>query len=703
MLSILLVCTMILGLTACGQSKDTGATGNAGSGNKVTYSTVTEGEDWGPAITKVVLHFGQKLNADSVTPDKFSVTSVRIFGDTDMVTYEVGEPYAHETEREITNAYLSDEEGNPQEDGTNVTLEMAIGPDKTEGSPFEYDYWISQNYYVDGGYKISLKEALESADGQSVEMDPIDENDPCEKSITLLADEFDSSGKYTYTYGEEGERAIDLLYASWFPQEQAAESSTPLIIWLHGAGEGGTDPYVTLLGNKVTNLITDTVQQYFGETGAAVLAPQCPTMWMDTNGQFSYNMNDVEGSKGESFYTEALMSLITDFVNDHPEIDKTRVYIGGCSNGGYMTVNLLTTYPGAFAAAFPICEPFENDWMTDEKLNTLVNTPIWLTAAKSDDVVTIYEGEWDEEPPYRYHVAEDAKPIENYSNALYNRLVEAGAKDVHYTLYDKVVDTTGLYNDENGEPYEYSGHWSWLYTLNNQCTDTIDGAEVTLFDWLSKQQGTGDFPQEALVKEVFPVVTFYLVRHGETQYNVEEKMQGWCDSPLTDNGVAMAKQLGKGLSDIPFVAAYSSSSGRAVDTANYVLEGRGLKLHESDDLREMYYGSAEGESSEGIYTEENMGYRFGVGFDDLGGETWEGLGIRMKNALDAAARENCKTGGNVFVSTHGMSILGLLYTVAPTDPRVEEQGALDNCSVTVVEWDNGAYTLIDLNDTSYLE
>lgn len=702
-LVFLLTCTMLLGLIACTQTAAAeNAEGAAPKELEVSYTTITRGEDWGPAIPRIVLHFDTELDAASVTPDKFTVTSVQVYGDVDYETYLVGEPYEHVADRVITNAYLSDEEGNPQQSGKNVTLEMEIGPDRAEGSPFAFDFYTYQNYYVEGGYRISLNAPLTASDGQSVTMTPIEETTPSKRSITLLADDFDTTGTYTYTYGTEHERSIDLTYASWFPKADAAEASTPLIIWLHGMGEGGTDPYVTLLGNKVTSLITDTVQQCFGDTGAAVLAPQCPTMWMDTNGQFTMNMDDVEGSQGQSFYTEALMSLITEFINAHPAIDKTRVYIGGCSNGGYMTMNLLVTYPGAFAAAYPVCEPYDNSWLTEEKLQTLVDLPIWLTAAKTDDVVVIYEGEWEEDEPYLYRVAEDAQSVYNYSNALYDRLVKAGARDVHFSLFDKVTDSTGLYKDANGEPYEYNGHWSWIYTLNNQCTDTVDGEEITIFEWMSRQQGEGIFPEEPLEKEVYPAVTFYLVRHGETQYNVEEKMQGWCDSPLTDNGVAMAKKLGEGLAEIPFVAAYSSTSGRAVDTAKLVLDGRGLEIHQSDDLREMYYGSVEGQSSEGVYTEENFFYRFEVGFDDLGGETWEELGIRMRNALNAAARENCENGGNVFVSTHGMSILGVLYATVPYDPRLETQGALDNCSVTILEWDNGVFTLTDLNDTSYL-
>ena len=57
---------------------------------------------------------------------------------------------------------------------------------------------------------------------------------------------------------------------------------------------------------------------------------------------------------------------------------------------------------------------------------------------------------------------------------------------------------------------------------------------------------------------------FYVVRHGQTLFNVLQKVQGWCDSPLTEQGVAVARKLGAGLAATPFSAAYSSDSGRAV-------------------------------------------------------------------------------------------------------------------------------------------
>jgi hypothetical protein len=71
----------------------------------------------------------------------------------------------------------------------------------------------------------------------------------------------------------------------------------------------------------------------------------------------------------------------------------------------------------------------------------------------------------------------------------------AGASDVHFTYYDQIVDQTGLYKDENGNPYEYIGHWAWIPMLNNECTTDFDGSPVmvngkpaSILEWLAAHQ-----------------------------------------------------------------------------------------------------------------------------------------------------------------------------------------------------------------------
>lgn len=451
----------------------------------VKYTTVATAEDWGPAIGKVILDLGVEIDPASVSADKFSATSVRTVAGFDFATMTPTAPAPQPAPRTVTAAYVCGEDGSKAESGTRVAVEMKIGPEETAGSPFNYDFIRGLNSYVDTSYVISLKAPLSTKAGVPLSMEPTDAEGAA-GSITLLADAF-TEGTHTW---KGGGKDITLGYASWLPHEDAGDGSTPLIIWLHGAGEGGTDPTIAIIGNKVVNLATEDIQKFFGDTGAAILAPQTPTMWMDLDGTGTYR-NTENTDTGRSYYTDALKSLIDEYLSAHPEIDTDRIYVGGCSNGGYMTVNMIVEFPDFFAAAYPVCEAYDAAWLTDEMVESIKDLPIWLTHAKNDPTVVIYEGESDPENYMAYNLKldEDGNPIPkaNFSNDLFDRLTAAGAKDVHYSLFDDVHDASGLYNGADGKPYQYMGHWSWIYTLNNECVDTIGGEEVTLFQWLSQQ------------------------------------------------------------------------------------------------------------------------------------------------------------------------------------------------------------------------
>ena len=88
----------------------------------------------------------------------------------------------------------------------------------------------------------------------------------------------------------------------------------------------------------------------------------------------------------------------------------------------------------------------------------------------------------------------------NYSPKAYERLTEAGGSDIHFSLFDDVHDTTGLYKRADGTPYQYNGHWSWLYTLNNECKENIDGEEVTIWQWISTKSKTNRGLEKVIAK-----------------------------------------------------------------------------------------------------------------------------------------------------------------------------------------------------------
>lgn len=66
------------------------------------------------------------------------------------------------------------------------------------------------------------------------------------------------------------------------------------------------------------------------------------------------------------------------------------------------------------------------------------------------------------------------------------------------------------------------------------------------------------------------MVTLYITRHGETEWNCEERMQGWLDSNLTEKGENNARLLGQRLENTNFAAIFSSPSGRTKATANLI-------------------------------------------------------------------------------------------------------------------------------------
>src|SRR5699024_9049297 len=90
----------------------------------------------------------------------------------------------------------------------------------------------------------------------------------------------------------------------------------------------------------------------------------------------------------------------------------------------------------------------------------------------------------------------------------------------------------------------------------------------------------------------------YVVRHGKTMFNAIQRVQGWCDTPLTVEGTQRIHALGRGLRDHDFVAAYSSDSGRAIETTRIILSelenGPKIPYHLDKRIREWCFGSLEG-------------------------------------------------------------------------------------------------------------
>lgn len=452
------------------------------SKKNVTYSTVTEVFDWGPNTTKVVLHFDDEIKKESLDIKNFVSKVVNFRIPFHELAFLMGggkgnpEPVDEETTRTITKVYTSDEEGNQvSADSKNVTLEMEFSPRDRACLPLSIGLGTGHNNFCPFWYKVTGE--LENSKGEKITIEETTKED-MKKDIKPISDKFVHNIDFEY----EGRK---LKYAYFTPKNVYEEDrKNPLIIWLHGAGEGGTNTEV-VLANKVSNIADDEIQKYF-DNGAYVLLPQSPTMWMDKEGNSTY-ITFEKGATDNTYYEKTLIKLIDEYVENNPKIDRNRIYIGGCSNGGYMTVKMLVDNPKYFAAAYPVCAAYGVNFLDDKKIEDLKNIPIWFTQSKDDPVVAvskvkgatgfIAEMELDENG--------DFIPVDEFSVGIMKRIVDGGK--AYQSLYDEVIDTSGLYDDENGNPYKYNGHFSWVYTLENKCTEIIDGKETTIFEWLSKQ------------------------------------------------------------------------------------------------------------------------------------------------------------------------------------------------------------------------
>jgi predicted peptidase len=170
---------------------------------------------------------------------------------------------------------------------------------------------------------------------------------------------------------------------------------------------------------------------------------------------------DIGKFDGTSKYEAVLMNLIKNYVDTNPDIDKSKVIIGGCSNGGFMTLRMLFLNPDYFSAAYPICPPYTENLVTDEMIKTIKDIPMWFTFALNDNVVS---------------------PKLNEIPLLL-KLSSVEAKDLRISVFSSVKDTSGLYKNKDGEAYEYNGHWSWIYTLNNEAVEK----GLSLFEWAGNQ------------------------------------------------------------------------------------------------------------------------------------------------------------------------------------------------------------------------
>lgn len=183
----------------------------------------------------------------------------------------------------------------------------------------------------------------------------------------------------------------------------------------------------------------------------------------------------------------------------------------------------------------------------------------------------------------------------------------------------------------------------------------------------------------------------YLMRHGETLFNKRRKIQGWCDSPLTQTGIQQAKAASQLIKDIEFDHYYSSTSERCCDTLEIITDYK-VPYVRLKQLKERNFGDFEGES-EDLNPIGNGPLNYDTLFPYYGGEYFKDVVQRMSTTLtDIMEKEDHH---NVLAVSHGGACFSFLSTV--TDPSiVQDNGGFTNCCILHFTYENNKFKFIEV-------
>ncbi len=201
------------------------------------------------------------------------------------------------------------------------------------------------------------------------------------------------------------------------------------------------------------------------------------------------------------------------------------------------------------------------------------------------------------------------------------------------------------------------------------------------------------------------MTTLFLVRHGETIWNAEHRMQGWKDSPLSDRGKAQAKALQQRLADVPFTAVYASPTGRALQTAEILLRDRDESITPCPELREIRLGPWEGMRLDDVKaTAPELFETFWHAPDQYAppqGEAFEAVQARAVHALDHILARHAQ--GNVLIVSHTVTLKVLLAFIKERPlAEIWELPYLKPTSVSIVAVNAGHVEVVAEGDVSHL-
>ncbi len=201
----------------------------------------------------------------------------------------------------------------------------------------------------------------------------------------------------------------------------------------------------------------------------------------------------------------------------------------------------------------------------------------------------------------------------------------------------------------------------------------------------------------------------YLVRHGETDWNKQKRVQGHSDIPLNDYGRELAEKTREGLADITFHLAYTSPLIRAKETAQIILRGRNIELIEEESIQEISFGAYEGMvcRGENRAAESDTFTKF---FDDTAnyvptenGESIRQLIKRVDGFLKTIYMDEELKEKTILLSTHGAAVTAMKNCIKKQMDIAKfwSAGIPKNCAVTLVEVEDGIPRILEEDKIYY--
>lgn len=195
------------------------------------------------------------------------------------------------------------------------------------------------------------------------------------------------------------------------------------------------------------------------------------------------------------------------------------------------------------------------------------------------------------------------------------------------------------------------------------------------------------------------------IRHGETAWNVDARIQGHLDIPLSATGRIQAQRLAAALGDEPFTAIYASDLTRAWETAQYVGRAHGITVTKEQGLRERGFGVFEGKTFAEIkiqLPEQSLRWRKrDPDFAPVGGESLATLRSRV---IETATRLAAMHPGETIALVGHGGVMDVLYRAATRlDIQAPRTWALGNAAINRLLWTPEGFTLIGWADTQHLD